>query len=51
MDSQEQNSNPLGASENAHTFFEHMLFPVHTNFNNSGILNFLLSRESIMNRY
>ena len=34
MDSQEQNGNPLGASKNAHNFFDHILFSVHTKFNN-----------------
>ena len=33
MDSQEQNRNPLGTSENAHTFSQHILFPLHTKFN------------------
>ena len=37
MDSQEQNGNPLGASEKAHIFFQHMLFPLHTMFNKEEI--------------
>ena len=30
---QEQNGNPLGASEHAHAFFQHVLFPLHKKFN------------------